>query len=52
MNRLFSLSVCNMGLGLAHLRLTDQMRCSRFAQSVKFSDKETPPVYGGVFREC
>ena len=37
MNRLFSLSACNMSLGLAHLRLTSQMRCSHFAQSVKFS---------------
>ena len=26
-----ALSVCNMGMGLAHLRLTDQMRCSHFA---------------------
>ena len=40
MNRLFSLSACNMGLGLAHLRLTSQMRCSHFAQSVKFSAKD------------
>jgi len=28
-----------MGLGLAHLRLTSQMRCSHFAGSVKFSVK-------------
>ena len=37
---LFSLSACYMGLGLAHLRLTSQMRCSHFAQSVKFSAKD------------
>ena len=29
-----------MGLGLAHLRLTSQKRCSHFAQSVKFSAKD------------
>ena len=40
MNRLFSLSACNMGWGLAHLRLTSQMRCSHFAGSVKFSAKD------------
>ena len=31
---LFSLSACDMGLGLAHLRLTTQMRCLHFYQSV------------------
>ena len=40
MNSLFSLSACNMGLGLAHLRLTSQMRCSHFSQSEKFSAKD------------
>ena len=29
-----------MGLGLAHLRLTSQMRCSHFTQSVKFYAKD------------
>ena len=36
---LFSLSACNMGLGLAHLRLTSQMRCSHLAVLIKFSAK-------------
>ena len=40
MNRLFSLSACNMDLGLAHLRLASQMLCSHFAGSVKFSAKD------------
>ncbi len=31
---LFSLSACYMGLGLAHLRLTSQMRCLHFCQIV------------------
>ena len=31
---LLSLSACNMGLGLAHLYLTSQMRCLHFCQSV------------------
>ena len=35
-----ALSACNKGLGIAHLRLTSQMRCSHFAQSAKLSAKD------------
>ena len=49
MNRLFSLSACNMGLGLAHLRLTSPMRCSHFSQSVKFSAKDITLYRVGAF---
>ena len=40
---LLSLSACNMGLGLAHLRLT-----THFTQSVKFSAKDIT-LFGGAF---
>ena len=33
-------SACYMGLGLAHLRLTGQMRCSHLAAFIKFSAKD------------
>ena len=46
---LFSLSACNMGLSLVHLRLTSQMRCSHFAESVKFSAKDITLFVGAVF---
>ena len=49
MNRMFSLSACNMGLGLAHLRLTGQMRCPHFAGSVKFSAKDITQTGGCGF---
>ena len=49
MNRLFSLSACNMGLGLAHLRLTSQMRCSHLAVILKFSAKNITYYAKGVF---
>ena len=39
---LFSLSACNMGLGLALLRLTSQMRCLHFYQSTN-SPLRIPP---------
>ena len=49
MNRLFSLSDCNMGLGLAHLRLTSQMRCSHLVMFFKFSAKNITHYRGGFF---
>ena len=45
---MLSLSACNMGLGLAHLRLTSQMRCLHFCQSVNVPLR-IPPYPATVF---
>ena len=42
MTDLFSLSACNIGLGLAHLRLTSQMRCLHFYESVNSPLRTSP----------
>ena len=44
----FALSVCNMGLGLAHLRLTSQMRCSHLT-AFSNSPLRTPRFDRGIF---
>jgi len=46
---LFSLSACVKGLGLAHLRLTGQMRCSHLAVFVKLSAKNLTLFRGYFF---
>ena len=44
-----ALSVCNMGLGLAHNVLTGQMRCSHLVVFFKFSTKDTAPFLACFF---
>jgi len=49
MTDLFSLSACYMGLGLAHSRLTSQMRCLHFCQNVNSPLRTSPYLLGEVF---
>ncbi|MBQ8907441.1 MAG: hypothetical protein IJY71_02515, partial [Clostridia bacterium] len=46
---ILALSAFNMGWGLAHLRLSRQMRCSHFAGRVKFSAKDITLLRYAVF---